>query len=491
MDSKHDNHKKLRPLEDGPLSPELQWENMEAGIFQKMEELQAANTVDDQKRHRRAFLFFLLFLGILIPTLLFINQGPASQKSVAEPTQRILPDGTAADTKMSVAEEGSQASAAHTFDEEATANSTNTQELAPLHYEQQNQAVATSSANYFDSESAQSALTVGNNSTPASLMQTSIPASRSTALEASLVVEEEVLPAATNEEQSQGIENDLLVPVNLPKTSDVSPLTPSHILYPVVSQASRQAVELPAATLPTPLSDTDKEARLSQLWLTGGASWWDPDYGNTKPERDEFETSILSYQAQLNYVYPLRNDWFVMAGIQYQKLENRFDWNAIEDGVQIVLEDTIIQIQQNAITGAQTEIRGDVTLTVSPEREVRHFNSFTLLQVPVAVGKSWGEKKWKTHLMVGAVANLSFSRMGRTLFANKVVDFDNDRPNIWSDKLGFNAMLGTGLSYQLTDRLGVMTVFQYQRSLGNWSAEEGITMRPHILNWSFGANYSL
>lgn len=482
MDSKHDNHRKLRPLEDGPLPPELQWENMEAGIFQKMEELQATNTADDQKRRRRAFLFFLLFLGILIPTLLFIDQEPTSKGTTAASAQRILSDGAAADTKVSAAEEGNQMSAALAFDEEATVNSTNTQELAPLHYEQQNQAVTTSSANYIDSESAQSTLTEGANSTPAS---------RSTALGASLVVEEEVLPTATNEEHPQGFENDLLVPVNLPETSDVSPLTPSHISYPVVSQSSRQAVELPAATLPTPLSDTDKEPRLSQLWLTGGASWWDPGYGNTKPERNEFETSILSYQAQLNYVYPLRKDWFVMAGIQYQKLESRFDWNAIEDGVQIVLGDTIIQIQQNAITGAQTEIRGDVTLTVNPEREVRHFNSFTLFQVPVAVGKSWGEKKWQTHLMLGAVANLSFSRMGRTLFANKVADFDNDRPNIWSDKLGFNAMFGTGLSYQLTDRLGVMTVFQYQRSLGNWSAEEGVTMRPHILNWSFGAKYSL
>jgi len=129
-------------------------------------------------------------------------------------------------------------------------------------------------------------------------------------------------------------------------------------------------------------------------------------------------------------------------------------------------------------------------LTVPAERQVQHFNSFSLLQVPLGIGKTWGKGSLQSHLLVGGVANLSFARQGRTLYQAELIDYDDASSTIWTDKLSFSALWSGGLSYRITDRLGVVTLLQYQHSLSNWSTEQGITMRPSIFNWSLGVKYS-
>ncbi|MEL6356310.1 MAG: hypothetical protein AAFQ37_05175, partial [Bacteroidota bacterium] len=84
MDSKRSKKEELWPLEDEQLPVELQWENMEAGILQKMEELQSATASDNKKRRRRWWLFsFALLLGALIPTVLLINRLTVDENSQA------------------------------------------------------------------------------------------------------------------------------------------------------------------------------------------------------------------------------------------------------------------------------------------------------------------------------------------------------------------------------------------------------------------------
>lgn len=110
--------------------------------------------------------------------------------------------------------------------------------------------------------------------------------------------------------------------------------------------------------------------------------------------------------------------------------------------------------------------------------------------MPVALGKSWGTKKWRSHFLLGGRANLSFSRTGRTVFNSVLIEYDGALPAVLSDQLSFGLMVGTGLGFQLNDHLRVMTSLQYQRHLNNWTTEEGVRMRPGVLNASVGVRYS-
>lgn len=481
MDSKHDNHKKLRPLEDGQIPPELQWENMEAGIFQKMEEIKAESANDSgERRRRRGFLFFFLLLGVLTPTALLLNRTSTIEDSTGAIVSAELPSEKADDAQPVVAE-----------------NSTNMKEVQPQNYEQQTggntaEELQVERVNESDADADQR-VELEASTSDIQLAATSSQETRRQIAEGNEArsIESGYLGAQGRLVEQLIAEEAVTSSPSPYSMAPVDKLTDEALIIPLISHSATVGVDLPTI-VSSELPSSPSVSRIpAQFWATAGASWWSPGYGDTKPERAEFEESILSYQGQLNLVQPLKNDFFISAGIQYQRLENRFNWNTLDEDTEIVLEDTIIQIQRNAITGQETLVRGDVTLTIATEREVQHFNSFSLLQLPFAVGKSWGEKKWRTHLMLGGVASLSFSRTGRTLYAGKVADFDNDRPSIWSDKIGFNAMLGAGFSYNFTDRFGLVTMLQYQRSLSNWSLEEGVTMRPHILNWSFGAKYSL
>ena len=477
MDSKQDNNK-LRPQNEEQLPIELQWENMEANILLKMEALQAALPSNKkEKKRRRIFLVCLLLLGVLLSTLLILNDKPASENTVGIASSPTAPvERTDVEERKEVREADQLPTP---ITEQLTLTKPQASRILQDNKQENGEAVEQNEEGSY----------AGN-----AVEMRETPSQDTPKLVSSEAFQQTTAAKQANNVASVNLSTDETLTVDSPKSSSLTPvdlLVEHKVMTPVVAQTSEKEATLPAVKLPAESSCPTFKTRSSQLWLTGGASWWSAGYGNTKPERAEFEQAILSTQGQFSYVQPVKKDLFLLLGLQYQQLESRLNWNTQIEDYEITLEDTIIQIRRNAITGATTEIRGDVTLTVPAERKVRHYNSFSLLQVPLGIGKIWQNGSLQSHLLVGGVANLSFSKQGRTLYQAELIDYDYSSSTIWTDKLSFSAMLSGGLSYRITDRLGIMTVVQYQQSLSNWSTEEGITMRPSILNWSLGVNYSL
>ena len=479
MDSKQDNNK-LRPMNDEQLPPELQWENMEAGIFHKMEALQAAASSDKNKKHRRRiWLVCLLLLGVLLSTLFLLNYEPASENTLDFTSSPAALDGC---TDMEEKKEVSKVD-----------------QLPTTVTEQLTVAKLKATQAYVPQDNKQESVTAVEQNEEDSYAGNAVEIRETPSQDAPKLVSSEAFQQITDTKQASNMASAMrntddkptIGSPNSALPTPVNQLVEYQVMIPVVSQTSKKEAALPIAVLPTEPSCPTFKTRSAQVWLTGGASWWRPGYGNTKPERAEFEQAILSAQGQFSYVQPVKKNLFLLIGLQYQQLESRLNWNTQIADYELTLEDTIIQIRRNVITGEESEIRGDVTLTVPAERQVQHFNSFSLLQVPLGIGKTWGKGRLQSHLLVGGVANLSFARRGRTLYQAELIDYDNSSSAIWTDKLSFSALCSGGLSYSITDRLGVVTVIQYQHSLSNWSTEEGITMRPSILNWSLGVNYSL
>lgn len=503
MDSKHDKNKQLRPQEDRHLPPELQWENMEAGILQKMEKLQVAAPAAPVKRQRKwGLIGLLLFLGGLISAIILFDSKPA-----AVSTADALSQSSASAEAINDSDLNEVRNTVHrpvTMGKQASEKElTHTQAGVIQHYEIQ---LGTDSRKQYYSDE----LTVEKGD-PGSTLENLTQSSRTATPVQQFLFTDKPLPQGRIERDGEtrqittgGTRNDAFVSEGERKTDAIAHIVwsaPSNLVVnslpaddAIDSVTSQEGTEAANSSVPELVVIESLPTRIdfsSQIWLMGGASWWNPGYGSTKPERAALEQAVLSYQGQFSYVKPLNSGMTLLAGVQYQQLESRLNWNTQIEDYEIVLEDTIVQVQTNVITGERTEIRGDVSLIVPAERRVQHYNSLSLLQIPVSIGKSWGAKRWQSHLMVGGVANISFSKTGRTLYQNELVDYNDSSTGIWSNKLGFSATLSAGLSYRITDDLGIVTMLQYQRSLSNWSTEENTTMQPHILNWSFGASYSL
>ena len=229
-----------------------------------------------------------------------------------------------------------------------------------------------------------------------------------------------------------------------------------------------------------------------RLVLIGEVSTWNIGFGDTKPERSEYESTIISYGTQLNYIQPLKKDFSLLFGLQYQQLESHFDWQGTITDYNITLIDTIIEVHSSLLSGTETVLRGDVNLTVSAERTVKHYNKIQRLQIPIAIGKTWKfNNRLQADILVGGSFNILSTYQGRTLYQGEIANYEDISKDIFNSKMNINGLLNGRLTYHFKNRLGITTGFQYQKSLTNWSAEPNVKILPRVMSWQLGLSYSL
>lgn len=457
--------------DNSQLPPELDWEQMQDGIFEKMNELQS-----QEKSTNKYFSIRNIFIVSAIVLIILLSQLICSPKDVKFASE----DSTALESR----------------DVTEILQPTNT--LSKIE-EKTNASSAVKDAGYSNSENpltSDISLEIKSTSNLISNSKKSNSINQARTIKASIVdnnsVNKNFIDETTNNQTSKNKDGE----------NEKRPLNTSLIEtrnHTVISNISTKQLfvdtEPISVILPsfyfnkvTPLSIPKNKGRLS---LIGGLSLWTAGYGNPKPERSEYENTMPSFNAQLNYFHPLKKNYTLMIGFQILQLESQFDYSASLDNQTITLTDTIIQIQNNLITGKQTEIRGDVEVAVDAVRNVKHYNTIKIYQIPFAIGKTWISNKWQTDLLIGGTVNILTNNEGRTLFNDEIQDYNSTSTDFLSNQWKLNAMITGRLTYRLNDQFGITTGIQLQRSLINWSTEQNIKMHPSIISLEFGVNYSL
>jgi hypothetical protein len=229
------------------------------------------------------------------------------------------------------------------------------------------------------------------------------------------------------------------------------------------------------------------------LAFTSGISNWNPGYGTAEPENAPFEQSTLSYYAQLSYTHRFGNNYTLTTGLQYQQLQAQLEWSQrIEDYGTVVLEDTILQIQVNSLTGNSTAVRGDVEVSVDATRNIHHHNQYRLFQIPLTVGKAWTfGKHWQAGLSVGGAVNLLTQNKGRSIYQGELEYMDGATTNLIDNRWGIHGLGRANVGYRINARWGVMAEAQFQKSLTDWSQVSGVPMQPEVMSFGVGVFYSL
>ncbi|MDF1698200.1 MAG: hypothetical protein P1U56_20295 [Saprospiraceae bacterium] len=229
----------------------------------------------------------------------------------------------------------------------------------------------------------------------------------------------------------------------------------------------------------------------NQISVLGGVNIWNMGYGSDVPEREEYETNLISFSTQINYKHTLKNKYIVMTGLHYQRLESRFNRTETVTDYPVLLTDVVLEVQSSLISGSSREIRGDVTLEVEAERIVQHYNSIQLIQLPFALGKSWNFGNVSLDMYLGSSLNIIWSNSGKTLFEGEIIEYSNDNNSLFSNSGKLNGLIGTRLAIPITTKLGITSGFQWQRSFSDWSKTNSVKINPQIMNWEFGLVYSL
>lgn len=464
-----------------PLPPELGWDNMKEGIFDKIQSLeQAKSSPKDhpQSWKRMGFflsLFFLLTLGLysvfhkMIP-----DQNPEAYDVVKVPTTPKNESGSSEISKSAPTKQ--PAYSAEVLVEEIGKKDA---EDPLLTYGESEPAQAPRKSERLLIDTGQS---LAYQQRPEHEPSTNhIPAMDR--MEAAQSTPDTVQKAAGLLEETRSSD---VMPF-IPELLTLSPYGFDHMGLEKRNHSILDTQKADSVSLP----DIYRSKSPNQLILEGGLTFWEEGYGNSNPERAQYEAPIPSFQLQGYYMHSLKGSYFVMAGLQYQQLESKLSYdNTIQD-YKITLTDTVIQVQNNLLTGEQNIIRGDVEEFVQAERRVRHYNKTQLFKASLAVGKHWRFNSLQTDVYLGAAMNSWVRNQGRMFSENTIIDYNGASNSFFSNQWTVDGVLGVRLHYLLLPNIGLTTGFQTQRSLMNWSNRDDINFYPVSFSLQVGVSYSL
>ncbi len=488
MDFDNAKLKQLLSEDDSSLPPAFDWEHMEEGIMHKMAALDTAKPPSRRAKVKPIRSIAILIL-CLLPVLLFNNGRPMG---VA------VPQGQDLLSKDYV---------------EATKRSANTPpDAQPL----------VSSPNPFSKAVPKKSVSVAATPKKEAADQPGIKAG-----EEAFVKENIILAGVSQPDGQREVADEIFVP-ELPaadNTLPAAPVEPNSVNSASISVLSSEnapidAVEDPqeqsasvlppgiaamAPTVQSPMEATNTEPTTvaqpaqnrrripAQQWsLLSGISDWAAGYGGTPSENAPYEQTALSYYTQLSYTHRLGNNYTLTAGLQYQQLETRFAYSQlIEDYTTVTIMDTIVEIQISSLTGNKLVVWGDVEVSVDAVRNVRHHNQYRLIQVPIAVGKSWRMgKHWQADLAVGSAINVLANNQGRSIYQGELQQINGPKTSTIDNRWGIQGLAMARLGYRLNGQMGIMLDVQYQKSLTNWGSAPNLQMHPRIFNLGLGAYYA-
>lgn len=467
MDSDQNKLNKLFSEGDTGLPPELSWEQMEEGILEKMEALEAppSNGLSNGDIIRIVSTLLLC----LLPAL-FFNKGLLLDSTGAASSETGQAVADAAEPAISTKDEGE--GTGHAFPRVNQQTS-----VGATHKSDE---VAETAAALPPANGRQDQYTIGSEA----------PFNPSTALLPTGSFSSPQKSAGSTEQPLQDTGHASGITVETPAIQ--APIAKLLPLATLNLGPQRIAAEpfLPGKVTIEPHPNL---IPARQLALHSGIAQWDPGYGEGLPENANYEQPILSYYTHLSYTHRFGNNYTLAVGLQYQQLETQLQWSQrIEDYTTVTLQDTIVEIQVSSLTGNASEVRGDVEVSVGATRNIRHYNQYRILQIPLTLGKSWVfGKRWQAGLSVGSAVNVLSQNKGRYIYQGGLREMDGPATELIDNRWSIQGLVMGRVGYQINSRLGVMIEAQYQKSLTNWSNDLGLNMRPEVLNLGIGVFHTL
>ncbi len=452
------------------LPPELDWEQMEEGILQKMDALEAEESSRKPffiwlKGRRIGLVIILVLLGVVAMLALYPESPFQSQLSVEEQAS--------SETGSELIEEPQamdREGAAFVPVEVEAESSRDIPSPNPAEERHDRQTLNQASTGEEGVPSACNLISAAAKAIPTEDSELEVPGSSE----------------GLNSPFSNVMEEDSITEV-LDRSSayesmefDLSPIRPSSLTQGSILSSQ---VAVPSDK-PFPVAH-----RRGRLMATVGSNIWSPSLGGPRPERFAYETPLVSFQTQLSYLQPIKQQWLLSIGVQYQRLESRFSRTFEIEDFEVTLTDVVLRRENNLFTGKVQEQRGDITLKVPAKRIITHFNSMELYQVQFAIGHTWTASRLRADLLVGGSVNLLTCNRGRSLYEGEPRFYDGAETNFLANQARWAALVQGRLTYQLDPHWGIVSGLQWQQVLQDWSLEPGTRMYPTVMGLDLGLSY--
>jgi len=464
MDSKYKN------LQDKLNQPSrvpdgLKWDNMEAGIFSKLDERAESEAKTEKTSNRIVFLLFLLIL-VIGSVMFFKNKSEIlSQSTTIEITEKNSTSKPNKDLAKSKSETNRHSSTSinNNIGKEGNSNrpvvnSTKSKDFKQKENKKQN---------------AQEEFLTHEYSTSNNILKS--------------ITRPDLTDAYILDRRSTKLDR----PSNSDKNTHASNKTIENVteLKRIISFTNFSRSIPNTKELPTILNENmvTKGPR-SMLGISFGFATWNAGFSPTKSET--YEQTRLSYLAHMQYDYFIKSRLFLSTGLSYYQLHSRLDWSDRIYNYEVTLEDIIVKTNYNLLTGETEHEIETVEVEVEADRMVRHYNQSNLIQLPIGIGLVQNFKTFNLSLIAGTSINILGRSEGRLLHDGQIIDYSGSSNDLFSSQYKINGFVQSRLDYALSQKWNLSFGAGYQRSISNWSKDREVKQFPFIFSTQLGLSYN-
>lgn len=426
----------------------LDWASMEAGIFAKMEAIQAAQT--KKKKRRFIGLFFIALVTITASALFLLNtsKGGPFVPDTTPKAQKLYASDSSVETIQNI--------------EALALNSDG------LKSKQIGVPLALSKPNVVGTPSDQNTEKNGIQQRNSAKQRSPVTASdvESNPTQLSLISTNTHAPI-------EAVDDSSILAVDFPKN-----------LLETQLQNESTLLQEPEKSTPPSMNF------MSRFGLDFGLSTWG-NASNSEDWKDQtYLQSQTSYQVQGYYQKSVGRSTFILGSIQYQSLNSRLSYRKTLYDYPLVLEDTVVAIHRNLVTGQMEKLYGDVTTTTTAERIVIHHNTTTLASFTLAYGTLWEFQNIQGDIYAGLALNTITQHTGRAVYMDEIVDLRGPQNPLIQTSSKTSIIAGARLHYPLGDHFSLTSNVHVQQSLVNWSSLGMPALYPIIAGLNFGVSYA-
>jgi len=277
--------------------------------------------------------------------------------------------------------------------------------------------------------------------------------------------------------------------------------TDSNLSIEVLSMLSQKSqslvfdrpISIRSNAVPLPSNKKEEQPTLERkrsLIFSTGALWSSSRLGGSSDAvgyRNDFSSNQFGAGFELAYQTQLRKGVGLIFILGHQRLYQHIEADYTRE-VETTLEDVVLHIDRQLISGQEEVSIGDTTVTSIERNQLVTTNTQSLWQVGVGFSKRFSYTNWHFRPTVALVGGRRANTQGYTISEDGAIDrFDSSTPllNRWY----WNTRFGLGIDRSLSENLFLTIQYQAEKQWANGSSEREIVWKPLRHGLSLGIGF--
>jgi|GEM_PF-2175731 len=208
--------------------------------------------------------------------------------------------------------------------------------------------------------------------------------------------------------------------------------------------------------------------------------------------RKATEKGQFGKEEGLHFEFKLKNDYLFATGLSLTKYWERFDFSE-ETAIQVFEDNVVVRYNINSITMDTAFIIGDQWINGIEVRDIRHHNSWSMLRVPLLLGKEWTSERSSFKLLGGVSLETRIAQETKDS-TNDFELFKQSTSTASYRRFGMNLEVMPAFDYRISPKFTATLSMPIRYAMTSWDYRDRTDLsfaqkRPLMYSMNIGLNY--